>query len=65
MLAYLSPPYTEVTDIQPALSYIPYATSLILKNCDIITFIQFEEEELSFETRDNAESDKNMMTIHL
>ena len=37
------------------MSYIPYATSSREKTCDIITFAQFEEDNLLYETRDNKE----------
>ena len=31
---------------QPEVSYIPYATSYHEQNCDIITFVQFEDRGL-------------------
>ena len=43
-------------DIQPVVSYIPYATSSKEQTGDIITFIQFEEGNLVSETRNDAES---------
>ena len=55
-LAYMSHPYSEAMDIQPSVSYIPYATSSRGENGDIITFTQFEERNLLSETCDDTES---------
>ena len=57
-LAYTSQQYSEAMDMQPAVSYIPYDTSSREKTGNIITFKQFEEENLSSETRDYTESNK-------
>ena len=43
-------------DIRPYFSYIPYATYLREKTDDIITFSQFEEENLLSETFNHTES---------
>ena len=40
----------------PAVSYIPCATSSNGQTGEIITFVQFEEGNLSSETHDNEES---------
>ena len=41
---------------RPAVSYIPYATSLREQTGDIITFTQFKEGNLLSETCDNVEN---------
>ena len=43
-------------DIQPAVSYTPYATSSKEKTGNIIRFIHFEEGGLSSETHHGKES---------
>ena len=40
----------------PSVTYTPYATSSKEKTVDIITFAQFEGEDLLYETREYAES---------
>ena len=45
-LAYMSRPYSEAIMTQPAVLYIPYATSSHEQNGDIITFEYFEEGNL-------------------
>ena len=42
-LAYKLQPYSEAMDMRPAVTYIPYDTSLRGETDDIITFAQFEE----------------------
>ena len=42
--------------MRPAVTYTRYATSSKEQTGDIITFAQFEEEDLLSETRDDAES---------
>ena len=42
--------------MQSAMSYIPYATSSREQTGKIITFAQFEEVNLLYETRNNPES---------
>ena len=41
--------------MRPALTYTPYATSSREQNGDRITFVQFEEGNISSETRNNGE----------
>ena len=55
-LAYTSQPYAEAMAMCPAVSYIPCATSLREQTGGIITFTQFEEGNLFYETNDVAES---------
>ena len=43
VLAYTSQPYIETISMKPAVSYIPYATSLREQTGDIVTFAWFEE----------------------
>ena len=50
----MSRPYSEAMAMHPAVTYTPYATSSKEKTGDIITFVQFEEWDLLFETLDNA-----------
>ena len=56
MLAYTSHSYSEEMVMPLALTYIPCATSLMGQIGNIITFTQFEEGNLSSETRNDAES---------
>ena len=56
MLAYTSQPYAEEMSMCPAVSFIPFATSLRGNTINIITFAQFEEGGLLYETGDDAES---------
>ena len=55
-LAYKSRPYSEAMAMRPAATYTHCATSSRGKTGDIITFEQFEEENLLSETREDAES---------
>ena len=55
-LAYTSQPYSEAMVMRPAVTYTPYATSLKEQTGDVITFAQFEEENILTETRNDAES---------
>ena len=45
-LAYTSRPYSEAMAMCPAVTYTLYATSLKEKTDDVITFTQFEEENI-------------------
>ena len=56
-LSYTSRPYLEAMAMSPAVPYTPYATSLKEQTGDVITFAQFEEENMLTETRNDAESD--------
>ena len=56
-LAYTSRPYSEAMAMRPAVTYTPYATSLKEQTGNIITFTQFEGENILLETRNDAESD--------
>ena len=55
-LAYTSRHYSEEMDMNPSVTYTPCATSLRKQTGDITMFAQIEEENLLFETRNNAES---------
>ena len=55
-LSYSSQPYAEVMAMHPAVTYTPYATSSKEQTGDVITFAQFEEENLLSETRNDTES---------
>ena len=55
-LAYKSRPYSEATEMRPAVTYTPYATSLREQTDNIITFTQFEEGNISTKTCNDAES---------
>ena len=55
-LAYASQPYSEVMAMRPAVTYTPYATSSKEKTGNVITFAQFEEQNILIETRNDAES---------
>ena len=55
-LAYMQRPYVKTMAMCLAVSYIRNATSSKEKTDDIITFTQFEEGKLLYETHDNAES---------
>ena len=52
----MSQPYAEVMAIRPYVSYTTYATTMKEQTSYIIMFVQFEEWNLSSETRDDAES---------
>ena len=63
MLSYMSQSYAETMAMQPAVPHIPYAASSREQPGNIITFAQFEEVNLLYEThnlwsktRDNTES---------
>ena len=43
--------------MRPAVTYTPYATSSKEQTGDVITFAQFEEGNLTNETRNDTESD--------
>ena len=58
-LVYTEQPYAEAMDMQPSVSYIPYATSSREKTGNIITFLQFEEGDLLSETCEGTERGKN------
>ena len=51
----MSQPYSEAIAMKPDVSYIPYATSSKGKTGDIITFAQFEEDNLLLKYRNNTE----------
>ena len=53
-LAYTSRPYSEAMPMRPAVTYIPYGTSVIEKTGDIITFAQFEEGHILTKTLNDA-----------
>ena len=53
-LAYTSRPYSEAMAMRPAVTYTPYAKSLKEQTGDVITFTQFEEENILTETRNDA-----------
>ena len=53
---YTSQPYVEDVAMRLAVPYTPYVTSSKGKNGGIITFTQFEEGNLLYETCDDAES---------
>ena len=50
---YRSKLYVEAMAVRPTVSYMPYATSSREQTGDIITFAQFEEVDLLFETRED------------
>ena len=52
----MSLPYAEAMAMRPTVTYTPYATSSKEQTGNVITFAQFEEGNLSTETRDNIES---------
>ena len=55
-LAYISRPYSEAMVMRPEVTYTPYATSLKEKTGGVITFAQFEEENILTESHNDAES---------
>ena len=55
-LSYTSRPYAEAMVICLTVTYTPYATSSKEQTGDVITFTQFEEGNLSTETRNDTES---------
>ena len=59
MLAYTSQPYAESMAMRPYVSYTPYATYQKERTGDIIKFTQFEEVNLSSETRYDMESSED------
>ena len=55
-LSYTSQPYAEAMDMRPDVSYISCATYSKEQTRNIITFAQFEEGDLLYETREDSES---------
>ena len=55
-LSYTSRPYAEAVAMRPEVTYTLYATSSKEQTGDVITFAQFEEEDLLSETRNDTES---------
>ena len=55
-LSYTARPYSEGMAMRRAVTYTPYATSLREQTGNVITFAQFEEENILTETRNYAES---------
>ena len=55
-LSYTSQPYSEAMAMRPEVTYTPYATSYKEQTGDVITFAQFEEENILTETYNDAES---------
>ena len=53
-LAYTSRPYSETMAVCPAVTYTLFATSSKEKTGDVITFAQFEEENILTKTRNDA-----------
>ena len=56
VLSYTSRPYSEAMAMRPAVTYTLYTTSSREKTGDVITFAQFEEENILTETLNDAES---------
>ena len=52
-LSYTSRHYSEAMAMRPAVTYTPYATSLKEQTGDVITFAQFEEENILTETHND------------
>ena len=57
-LSYTSQPYAEAMEMRPVVTYTPYTTSSKEQTGNVITFAQFEEENLISETRNNTKSDE-------
>ena len=55
-LSYTSLTYSEAMAMRLSVIYTPYATSSKEQTGDVITFAQFEEENILTETRNDAES---------
>ena len=55
-LAYTSQTYAECVDMQPDVTYTPYATPSRGETGDIITFAHLEEGDLLSETCNDTES---------
>ena len=53
-LAYTSRPYSESTEMRPAVTYTPYATSSKEQTGYVITFAQFEEGNIITKTCNDA-----------
>ena len=53
-LEYTSRLYSEVMGVRPSVTYTPCATSLREQTGDLITFAQFEEGDLLYETCNNV-----------
>ena len=62
-LAYSSRPYSEALATQPEVSYIPYATSYHEQTVEIITFAQFEENNLVGNKRNVSEDESILDSI--
>ena len=56
VLAYTSQPYSESMTMRLSVTYTPYTMSSREQNGDIITFAQFEEENIITKTCNNAVS---------
>ena len=56
-LSYTSRPYAEAMAMRPTVTYNPYATSSKEQTGNVITFAQFEEENLISETCNDTKSD--------
>ena len=56
-LSYTSRPYVEEMATRPTVTYTSYATSSKEQTGNVITFTQFEEENLITENRNDTESD--------
>ena len=54
-LSYTSQYYSEAMDMRPAVSYVTCATYSREQTGNIITFVQFEEGNLLYETCDDSE----------
>ena len=55
-LAYTSQPYSEAMAVLLSVTYTPFATTSREQTGNIITFTQFEEENILTKTRNDAES---------
>ena len=55
-VSYTPRPYSEAMAMRPAVTYTPYMTSSKEKTGNVITFAQFEEENILTETRNDVES---------
>ena len=64
-LEYTSRPYSEAMDMRSSVTYTPCATSPMEQTGNIITFTQFEEGNVLYETHNNSErgdkSDDNQL----
>ena len=55
----MSQPYAELMALCPALSCTPYTTSPRGNTDNIITFVQFEEDNVSSETQNLSSETRN------